>query len=120
MRTKLILLLMLLLVGCNMDVVITTPSSGSGSNVNNNQPTVPANTIAMPTNLPSASVVKVVDGDTIDISLNGQTSRVRMIGINTPESVDPRRNVQCFGTEASNRLKQLLSGQTVFFEDDPS
>src|SRR5262245_60492734 len=44
----------------------------------------------MPANLPGAKVVKVIDGDTIDVALNGQTTRVRLIGINTPETVDPR------------------------------
>lgn len=40
------------------------------------------------------------------------------MGIDTPESVDPRRPVQCFGVEASNRAKQLLTGQQVWLERD--
>ncbi len=75
---------------------------------------------AMPANLPRARIVKVVDGDTIDVQLNGQTVRLRLIGINTPESVDPRRPVECFGKQASDRAKQLLTGQTVLLENDPS
>jgi len=65
-------------------------------------------------------VVKVVDGDTIDVSLAGKTERIRLIGINTPESVDPRRPVECFGIEASNMAKKLLSGQEVVIEADQS
>lgn len=74
----------------------------------------------MPQGLPRASVVKVVDGDTADVSLNGQTVRVRLIGINTPETVDPRSPVECFGKEASNKAHTLLDGQTVYLEADSS
>ncbi|HTK04571.1 MAG TPA: thermonuclease family protein [Candidatus Eisenbacteria bacterium] len=65
-------------------------------------------------------VVKVVDGDTVDIDIDGKTERIRIIGINTPETVDPRRPVECFGKEASARAKQLLDGKSVRLEADPS
>ena len=71
-------------------------------------------------------VVKVVDGDTVDISQGEQGEereevfRLRLIGINTPETVDPRRAVQCFGKEASNKAKELLTGSTVRVELDSS
>lgn len=55
-------------------------------------------------------VERVVDGDTIIARPGG---RVRLIGIDTPESVDPRRPVQCFGVEASNRTKKMLPAGTV-------
>ena len=42
-------------------------------------------------------MLKVVDGDTIHVSANGQKLRSRMIGLDTPETVDPRKPVQCFG-----------------------
>lgn len=67
----------------------------------------------------SYEVLRVVDGDTIDIALLGKT-RVRLIGINTPEVVDPRRPVQCFGKEASIKAKELLLGKSVSLEFDPS
>jgi len=60
-------------------------------------------------------VKRVVDGDTIQLE-NGQ--KVRYIGINTPESVDPRRPIQCFGKEASNKAKELLNGRTIILESD--
>jgi micrococcal nuclease len=62
-------------------------------------------------------VVKVVDGDTIEIE-GGQ--RVRYIGVNTPESVDPRRGVQCFGKEASDKNKELVLGKRVRLVKDVS
>lgn len=66
------------------------------------------------------SVVKVVDGDTIDVQINGQKKTIRLIGINTPETVDPRRPVQCFGKEASNETKRLLTGKQVYLTKDVS
>lgn len=68
----------------------------------------------------TAQVVNIVDGDTIDIMFNCKKERVRLIGINTPETVDPRRPVQCFGKEASDKTKSLLSGATVRIEIDPT
>jgi micrococcal nuclease len=65
-------------------------------------------------------VIKVVDGDTIDVLINGQKQTVRLIGINTPETVDPRRPVQCFGKEASNETKRLLEGKQVYLTKDVS
>jgi micrococcal nuclease len=65
-------------------------------------------------------VVKVVDGDTVDVDIDGKTERIRIIGINTPETVDPRKLVECFGKEASARAKQLLDGKSVRLEADPS
>lgn len=55
-----------------------------------------------------AVVVRVVDGDTIRAKVGGRTERVRLIGIDTPESVKPNMPVQCFAREASARTKALL------------
>lgn len=65
-------------------------------------------------------VTEVVDGDTIKISMNGSIETLRLIGIDTPETVDPRKPVQCFGKEASNKAKELLSGKKVRIETDPT
>lgn len=65
-------------------------------------------------------VIKVVDGDTIVVDLGGERITLRLIGIDTPETVDPRKPVQCFGIEASNKAKELLGGKKVKLEDDPS
>lgn len=82
-------------------------------------------TSAPPTATPApervaARVVEVVDGDTLDVSIDGQTERLRLIGIDTPEVVDPRTPVQCFGREASAKAHELLDGQTVQLEADES
>jgi micrococcal nuclease len=53
-------------------------------------------------------ITKVVDGDTLDVALHGRTERVRLLGIDTPESVQPDTPVQCFAKEASTRLQALL------------
>ena len=59
----------------------------------------------------SGTVVRVVDGDTIIVrGPGGRTEDVRLIGIDTPETVDPRRPVGCFGPEASAYAKHLLTG----------
>jgi len=55
-----------------------------------------------------ASVVRVVDGDTVAVRVGGREETVRLIGIDTPETVDPRSPVECFGQEASDRAKALL------------
>lgn len=65
-------------------------------------------------------VKKIVDGDTIEIIVNTKTVKVRLIGLDTPEIVDPRRPVMCFGKEASNEAKKILAGQSVRIETDPS
>ena len=63
-------------------------------------------------------VVRVVDGDTLVYDKNGQDVTVRMVGIDTPETVDPRRPVGCFGKEASAESKRLMEGQKVRIEKD--
>lgn len=63
-------------------------------------------------------VTKVIDGDTLEVSINGETKSLRLIGLDTPETLDPRKPVQCFGREASNRAKELLTGKKVRLEAD--
>jgi micrococcal nuclease len=65
-------------------------------------------------------VVRVIDGDTIAIAMDGVEYRVRYIGINTPETVDPRKPVECYGREASQHNRELVEGQTVELEKDVS
>jgi len=63
-------------------------------------------------------VVRVVDGDTIEVEFSGKMERVRYIGVDTPETVDPRKPVQCFGVEASKKNKELVEGKLVRLEKD--
>ena len=63
-------------------------------------------------------VTSVVDGDTLKVSIGGAEKTIRLIGIDTPETVDPRKPVQCFGKEASNKAKATLTGKMVRLESD--
>jgi len=83
------------------------------------------NSIVMATNNSASNksdysyrVIKVVDGDTAEIDINGQTKKVRFIGMDTPELYDPRKPVQCYGKEASSRGRELLEGKMVGVEFD--
>lgn len=68
-------------------------------------------------NTQSVKVVRVIDGDTIELE-TGQ--KVRYIGINAPETVHPEKSLQCFGFEASNKNKELVEGKSVRLEKDVS
>ncbi len=68
---------------------------------------------------PNATVVRVVDGDTIVVDTAGVEERVRLIGIDTPETVKPDSPVECFGKAASAHAEQLLpQGTPVVLERD--
>lgn len=69
----------------------------------------------------AAVVERVVDGDTVRVLVDGEPETVRLVGIDTPESVAPNRPVECFGPEASDRLGELLpAGEPVTIETDPT
>lgn len=61
----------------------------------------------------SYPVTGVIDGDTIKITYEGVEETVRLIGMDTPETVHPSKPVQCFGEEASNKIKELVEGKSV-------
>ena len=84
---RVVIILGLLLTACN------TPSQGASTN--------------------EYRVLEVVDGDTLVIDFAGQKETVRLLGIDTPETVDPNRPVQCFGAEASEFLSALLPAGTI-------
>jgi micrococcal nuclease len=66
-----------------------------------------------------ATVTGVVDGDTIDVEIAGRTERVRLIGIDTPETKKPDSPVECYGPEASAFTASLLPiGTEVLIERD--
>lgn len=67
-----------------------------------------------------AKVVRVVDGDTIVASVNGDERRVRMIGVDTPETVHPDKPVQFYGPEASAFTKRELRNRDIWLEYDVS
>ena len=93
----------------------------------------PATLNEEPPGYESAIVTDVVDGDTIKVEITGRQRgpgagdarvggeyTVRLIGIDTPESVDPRRPVECFGKEASAATEALLAGEEVLLVKDVS
>ncbi|MFD1017580.1 thermonuclease family protein [Thalassobacillus hwangdonensis] len=65
-----------------------------------------------------ATVVNVVDGDTIDILVEGKEERVRLLLVDTPETVHPEKPVQPFGHEASTYAEEALNGEDVRVEYD--
>ncbi len=69
---------------------------------------------ASPPKMPSdvASVIKVIDGDTIILRLQGAIETVRLIGVDTPETVHPTKPVECFGPEASAFTHSVLKPKT--------
>ena len=67
-----------------------------------------------------ATVVRVIDGDTIRVRVQGKEHTVRLIGVDTPETVHPTKTVQHFGAEASAYTKAALEDNTVTLEADPT
>jgi micrococcal nuclease len=72
--------------------------AGSGTTTPNPSDVRPAN----------GTVVRVIDGDTVDIDFGGTKERVRLIGIDTPETKKPNTPIECFGPEASEYTHALL------------
>lgn len=67
-----------------------------------------------------AKVVRVIDGDTIEIEQGGSRFKLRYIGVDTPETVDPKRPLGCFGKEASNENRRLVELRLIEMEKDIS
>lgn len=66
----------------------------------------------------AVKVERVVDGDTLDVTLHGKKEKVRLIGIDTPETKKPNTPVMFYGKEASEYTKKMLEGKTVELEWD--
>ncbi len=64
-------------------------------------------------------VVSFADGDTITVNMNGAEEKVRLIGVDTPETHDPRKSVQCFGQAAAAFTKNFIGANRVRLEADP-
>lgn len=67
-----------------------------------------------------AKVTRVVDGDTVEVSDGNSTYKLRLIGVNTPETVHPNKDVEFFGKEASDFTKEKLTDATIYLEKDVS
>ncbi len=72
-------------------------------------------------NTPAGSyrVSEFVDGDTVRVNMNGRIETIRFIGLDTPETHDPRKAVQCFGKAAAAYTKNLIGNNAVRLEADP-
>ena len=73
--------------------------------------------IVTPNEKQKVKVVRVVDGDTVEIEGN---IKVRYIGVNTPELHDPRKPIECFGQAASDENKRLVEGKEIYIQKDVS
>lgn len=64
-------------------------------------------------------VTSFYDGDTLEVDMNGIKEKVRLIGVDTPETHDPRKTVQCYGKAASGYTKNLIGSSRIRLESDP-
>jgi len=103
----LVLVLALLAAGCGAASPGSAPTSEAGA-AEAVDTSLDARTGA------AAVVTHVVDGDTLDVRLaGGRQERVRLIGIDTPETKKPGSPIECFGPEASARLAELVQVGTA-------
>lgn len=102
--------------GAHSEKVMPTPSVPAP-----HDSTTPLATQKEGPNVPLYKVVKVIDGDTVTIHKGGETVTLRLIGLDAPESTTLRKGViECFGDEATERARELLSGTSVSIETDSS
>lgn len=86
-----------------------------------NEPVETLFTASPANNADAITISRVVDGDTIKVLIDGEEETIRIIGVNTPETVDPRKPVECFGQEASNATKEMLDvGEVITLTADPT
>ncbi len=97
-----------LLVGCLVSACFV-PSAGAP--VPGSSPGLVPLALA---NMPSVAVERIVDGDTIVIRTASGLKKVRLIGVDTPESVHPAKAVQHYGKEATLFLRNLLTGERIY------
>lgn len=104
-----------------MSTTVTPTRSVVGSGLVSGTP-IPgrpgSNTIAGRTPGRPAIVTSTVDGDTIRVRFRGRDLDVRLIGVNTPETVDPNEPVQCYGPQASHFTARRLTGRSIRLELD--
>jgi micrococcal nuclease len=113
MPRTLVLLGLGLVVAVAVWFALGAPSGGDGPVL------APPSGASAPAVAANGTVVRVVDGDTVQLALEGGTETVRLIGVDTPETVDERKPVQCYGPEASAHTKALLPpGTAVRVERD--
>jgi len=78
-------------------------------------------TIVAPKSLSTtAFVLYVIDGDTMDVVIDGKKERVRLIGIDAPEVEYEEKRADCFANQATEALKTIINGNTVSLVSDPT
>lgn len=94
-------------------------NNSPGTSITQTTPAVPTQSTqySVPNGV-SALVKRTVDGDTLSVIVGEVEEKVRLLGINTPESVDPRRAVECYGKEASRQMDILVTGHHVILVPD--
>ena len=110
------------LTGCGRTAT-SEPGNATAHIITNAPP--PNTSTASPAGIPAAAtvqarVIRVIDGDTVEVSIDGRAYTLRYIGIDTPETVRPNYPVEWMGPEASAANKALVSGKTVYLEKDVS
>lgn len=73
----------------------------------------------LPTQPGLYAVTQFYDGDTLSVNMNGREEKVRLIGVDTPETHDPRKAVQCYGEAAAKFTRELVGTQAIRLEADP-
>ena len=118
-----VLMLALVILACSVPV---SPAPEPTTTLEPTDTPLPTNTPRL-TDTPTpgfertaAQVVEVVDGDTIEVRIDGTVYTVRYIGIDAPETVHPSEPVEWMGPEASVANRQLVEGRTVYLEKDVS
>ncbi len=112
-------LFVLCLLSCSNTTIKQETASLSDNIVASVNITTAQRTRTIPDNI-EATVVRVVDGDTIVVNIQGRDYKVRYIGMDTPETVHPFKPVQYFGKEACEKNRELVDGKTVRLEKDVS
>jgi micrococcal nuclease len=108
-RRRLVGVLALLLAALAMGCATSSPPGPAAGATPTDPSATSADVVAPQDGGAPAVVTHLVDGDTLDVRLQGGTTeRVRLIGIDTPETKKPNTPVQCYGPEASARLAQLV------------
>ncbi len=94
---------------------------GEKNTSNGKTPEKNATQTQSPLKLQKAKVTKIVDGDTVYVKFeNGQEKKVRLIGVDTPETKHPEKGVQHYGKEASNYTQSKLYNKSIYLDKDVS
>lgn len=107
--------LVIALAGCGNNIPAVSEKPAQQVQTQKEQISQP---VKPPIPLIQTTITKVIDGDTIQATVYGKDETIRLIGVDTPETVHPSKPVQTYGKEASDYTKSQLSGKTVWLEKD--